>query len=79
MSTLPAVSPGEPVCHLGKIPRRAIPSSLDLGTHASDQLHQRVQDELATNVMVVEPPIQDDEPTTAVENAERNDSPDPTS
>jgi predicted deacylase len=56
MSTLPAVSPGEPVCHLGKLPKSVVAAALAQGAKNDDQLHRRVQDELATNVMVVEPP-----------------------
>jgi predicted deacylase len=59
MSTLPAVSPGEPVCLLGKLTSGDLATSAESKTHVSDQLHQRVQDELATNVMVVEPPLHD--------------------
>jgi predicted deacylase len=59
MSTLPAVSPGEPVCLLGKLTSGDLATSAETKTHVSDQLHQRVQDELATNVMVVEPPLHD--------------------
>lgn len=53
MTTLPAVSPGESVCHLGKLPE---------GTRAKrihrhreqDDLEGRLVGDLATNVMVVE-------------------------
>ncbi len=55
LSTLPAVSPGEPVCHLGRISESLHAQAHKRGTEDSDQLYQRVQEELATNVMVVEP------------------------
>jgi predicted deacylase len=56
MTTLPAVSPGEPVCLLGKLPLAT--ESSDADSHAADRLHQRVHDELATNLMVVDRPVQ---------------------
>ncbi len=55
MTTLPAVSPGEPVCHIGKMmkaTRRAIENEAG---DADDSLHQRVLEDLAANVTVVEP------------------------
>jgi len=55
MTTLPAVSPGEPVCHIGKLmkaTRRAI--ELEAGD-TDDSLHQRVLDDLAVNITVIEP------------------------
>ncbi len=54
MTTLPAVSPGEPICNLGRLPK---------GTKAHELIHQRSQedglegrlvDELSSNVLVVD-------------------------
>ena len=54
MTTLPAVSPGEPVCHLGELPKGG-----DLRPEPKpgpkDDLHERTVDDLATNVLVVDP------------------------
>jgi len=55
ITTLPAVSTGEPVCHLARLPKGArrieqIRRRLD-----EDSLHERLIDDLATNVWVVEP------------------------
>lgn len=52
MSTLPAVSPGDPVVHLGRLDKKhrkveKIHESLD-----GEDLHERVRDDLATNVVV---------------------------
>jgi uncharacterized protein len=58
MTTLPAISPGEPVCHLGKLPKGAKPSALGRLRYDAHGLEQRVSDELASNVLVVEPPPQ---------------------
>ncbi len=54
MTTLPAVSPGEPVCHIGKLMKRTKRAfESELGDTA-DSLHQRVLEDLAANVTVVE-------------------------
>lgn len=57
MTTLPAVSPGEPVCHLGRLPE---PDGTSPKARAgADDLRSRTIDDLATNVLVVdreEPP-----------------------
>lgn len=55
MSTLPAVSPGEPVCHLGELPDGVKPKVLHRQRVAEHGLGERVVEELASNVMVVEP------------------------
>ena len=55
MTTLPAVSPGEPVCNLGKLPKGAKPSTFRRSRSAEDGLEERVSEELASNVLVVEP------------------------
>ena len=55
MTTLPAVSPGEPVCHIGKMTKRALRAVERNVDHSEDSLHERVRDDLAANVTVVEP------------------------
>ena len=55
MTTLPAVSPGEPVCHLGKLPGKTRPLDLRRRWTQENGLARRVSDELASNVLVVEP------------------------
>jgi predicted deacylase len=55
MTSLPAVSPGEPVCNLGKLPKRHKPSKLRRLRSEENGLEQRVSEELASNVLVVEP------------------------
>lgn len=54
MTTLPAVSPGEPICHLGKLPKGVKPSSLRRQRRKEDGLESHLVDQLASNVMVVE-------------------------
>lgn len=55
MTTLPAISPGEPVCNLGKLPRGSKPAQLRrLRADSSNGLEEKVLDELAANVLVVE-------------------------
>ena len=55
MTTLPATSPGEPVCHLGKLPSGIKPSKLRSQRHAEQGLECRLTEELASNVLVVDP------------------------
>ncbi len=54
MTTLPAVTPGEPICHLGQLPKRMKPSHLTLHRAANEGLEERLVEELSTNVMVIE-------------------------
>ena len=56
MTSLPAISPGEPICNLGKLPKEYKPSELRRLRSEEDGLEQRVSDELASNVHVVDPP-----------------------
>lgn len=55
MSTLPAVSPGEPVCNLGQLPQGIQPSELRKNRSEEAGLEERVTEDLASNVLVVEP------------------------
>ena len=55
MTTLPATSPGEPVCNLGMLPNGTNPSAFRRSRREEDGLEKRVSEELATNVMVVDP------------------------
>ncbi len=57
MTTLPAISPGEPICHLGKLPKGSKPAALGRLRQAASGLEQQVSDELASNVLVVEPSV----------------------
>lgn len=54
MTTLPATSPGEPVCSLAQLPRGVKPSELRRRRSEEDGLEERVSEELASNVLVVE-------------------------
>ncbi len=56
MTTIPAVSPGEPICHLGQLPDGIDPTSLRHQRQQVDGLESRLVDELASNVMVVDRP-----------------------
>lgn len=55
MTTLPAVSPGEPVCHLGKLSKGVRPSSIRRDRKKEDGLELQLVSELSSNVLVVEP------------------------
>ena len=55
MTTLPAISPGEPVCNLGKLPEGVSPAKLRQLRSAEAGLEERVSEELASNILVVDP------------------------
>jgi hypothetical protein len=57
MTTLPATSPGEPVCNLGKLPKGTKPSDLRRMRLEGDGLEEQVVEELSSNVLVVEPGV----------------------
>ena len=54
MTTLPAASPGEPVVHLGELPRSMVATLQQRMAKGTDDLHQQALDDLATNVVVVQ-------------------------
>ena len=56
MTTLPSVSPGEPVYHLGMLPKGTKPSALRRLRRETDGLETQVVDDLASNVLLVDPP-----------------------
>lgn len=59
MTTLPAVFPGAPICHVA-IPKSKMRIIRDAIDSASDKsLHERVRDGLATSVTVTEPQLRD--------------------
>lgn len=55
MTTLPATSPGEPVCNLGRLPKGIKPSELLQKRVEDAGLEERLTEELASNVLVFEP------------------------
>lgn len=55
MTTLPATSPGEPVCNLGKLPKGTDPSELLRMRVEEAGLEERLSEELASNVLVFQP------------------------
>lgn len=54
MTTLPATSPGEPVCHVGRLGRDFEPIRAAREGLSRKHLHERVLGDLASNVLVVE-------------------------
>ena len=60
MTTLPAVSPGEPVCHIGELPHG--PSALRESRSETQGLETQAVKELASNVLVVKREPEDPEP-----------------
>ncbi|KLU01730.1 putative deacylase [Rhodopirellula islandica] len=56
MTTLPAVSPGEPVFHLGRLPAGVKPKTVDRQRVSDDGLESRVVEDLASNLVVVDRP-----------------------
>ncbi len=57
MTTLPAVSPGEPVCNLGQLPKNLEAAKLRRRRSNEDGLEERLSEDLASNVLVVDPSI----------------------
>ena len=55
MTTLPAISPGEPICNLGMLPKGTKPSQVRRARRDEDGLEGQVVEELSTNLVVVEP------------------------
>ena len=54
MTTLPAVSPGEPICNLGRLPKSVKARQLIAQRSFQGELAEQVSEELASNVMVVD-------------------------
>ena len=55
MTTLPSVSPGEPICNLGMLPKKFKPAALRRLRVKEQGLEERVVEELSSNLLVVEP------------------------
>lgn len=55
MTSLPSISPGEPICNLGKLPRNYNPEKLEKLRLKKNGLEQQVVEELSSSVLVVEP------------------------
>ncbi len=55
MTSLPAISPGEPLCNLGRLPKGFRPADLRKLRSQEDGLEQRVSEDLASSVLVVDP------------------------
>ena len=55
MTTLPVVSPGEPICNLGQLPSGTSVRSLRRGRSQADGLEERLVDQLSSNLIVVDP------------------------
>ena len=55
MTSLPAISPGEPLCNLGKLPKGIRPAELRKQRGDEDSLEHRVSEDLASSVLVVDP------------------------
>ncbi len=62
MTTLPAVSPGEPVCKIGKLPKGTVPDELRHLRIHDEGFKENILSELASNVMVT--PATGEEPVT---------------
>jgi predicted deacylase len=58
MTCLPAISPGEPICNLGKLPRQYKPDTLEAKRARYDGLEQQVFEDLGSNVLISDPPTE---------------------
>ncbi|MBI9104368.1 MAG: succinylglutamate desuccinylase/aspartoacylase family protein [Spirochaetales bacterium] len=54
MTTLPAISPGEPICNLGELPKRLKTSELRKMRREENGLEKRMSEDLASNILVTE-------------------------
>jgi len=54
LTTMPAIKPGEPVCHIAIVSKRMKSIRRAIAQMGSQHLHQRVRDDLATNISAVE-------------------------
>lgn len=54
MTTLPAISPGDPICNLGRLPKKFKPADLRRLRVKEQGLEGRVVDDLSSNLLVVE-------------------------
>jgi predicted deacylase len=54
MATIPAVGPGQPVFHIGKLPKNTDAGDVEESRLDDESLEQRTVEDLASNVMVVE-------------------------
>ncbi|MEO1583307.1 MAG: hypothetical protein AAFR96_01895 [Planctomycetota bacterium] len=56
MTTIPSVASGDPVCHIA-FPKKGVltKASKTVQGLQTDSLHERMRDDLASNVMVTEP------------------------
>ncbi len=55
MTTLPAISPGDPICNLGRLPKKTKPNELKRLRVQEHGLEERVVEELSSNLLVVDP------------------------
>jgi len=56
MTSLPSISPGEPICNLGKLPKKYSPVIFEKLRSKEDGLEQQVMEELGSSVLLTEPP-----------------------
>ncbi len=62
MTTLPAVSPGEPVCHIGQLTHDTLASDIRESRSETQSLEKQTVKDLASNVLVFERESDDDPP-----------------
>ncbi len=55
MTTMPAVKPGEPVCHIARMNLRQLNAKSTKQSAESRRLHQAAHDDLATSIQVTDP------------------------
>ena len=65
MTTLPAVSPGEPVCHLGQLPDDKSMGRMRRNRSQEDALEETLVDQLSSNVLVTDPDEVNTDPNPA--------------
>lgn len=56
MTSLPAITPGEPICNLGRLPAGCSPEDLQRQRKRENGLEQRLNEDLSSGIMVVDAP-----------------------
>jgi predicted deacylase len=61
MTTLPAISPGDPICNLGMLPKKIQPADLRKLRIKEHGLEERVVEDLSSSLLVTEPTAEESE------------------
>lgn len=60
MTTLPAISPGEPLCNLGNLPKGVKPGKIRRLRSQAPGLERQITEDLASSILTVDPGVQEE-------------------